>query len=198
MADQRGGRMLRGYDGHQFAFVGEVERVEAEQFAGTGHLHVHRSRILFDDESELARPRVLVEHGRQPATGRVAQAAHLGTASTSPLSAAQSDSIGVSKARPARSAITAMPWSPSVSDSSTASPPGHRRPAARALRRPCRRPRARAQSRRAPQGTHPASPRRYRVEDRPSPILRVRQALPSWCELPPGRTRSVALDQAQS
>ena len=75
---RRGG--LRRDDGHQLAFVGDVQRVEAEQFAGRGDLRAHRDRRFRQQEPTpdcwaisfsvaASPPRVGSRISRRPAAG---------------------------------------------------------------------------------------------------------------------------------
>ena len=70
-----GARRLRDggrHDGDDLAFVGEIERIEAEDFAKSLHLVAHGCPVLLDLDADAGGLGDLVEHRREPAARRVA------------------------------------------------------------------------------------------------------------------------------
>jgi len=72
-----GGQQLVGHlgraDGDELAFVGHVQRVQAQQFAGGFHLWQHRNGRFLNHHADLRLRGDLVERGRQPAARGVTQ-----------------------------------------------------------------------------------------------------------------------------
>jgi hypothetical protein len=60
-------------NGHQLALVGHVQRVQAQQFAGGGHLGLHGNVGLAQQHAHLRLARDFVERGGQAAARGVAQ-----------------------------------------------------------------------------------------------------------------------------
>ena len=107
-------RLLRRNDGDDFAFIGEIERIEPEDLAKAPHLVANGGRSLVDLDRDLRRFGDLVEHGRDAAAGRIAKKARGrggGQAASRRDHArrAQSLAIGDSKARSPRAPRMAAP-----------------------------------------------------------------------------------------
>ena len=66
-------RVRARHNRYQLAFVGEIKRVESENFAGTFHFLAQRQRGLADTDRNVGALRELIEHGRHTAAGRIAQ-----------------------------------------------------------------------------------------------------------------------------
>ena len=69
---QRVGR-FGGTNGNELAFVGHVERIQPEQFAGGGHLRQHGNVGLTQQHAHLGLACDLIERGGQTAARGVAQ-----------------------------------------------------------------------------------------------------------------------------
>jgi len=67
---------FRGDEGHEAALVGDVHRVEAEQFAGGAHRAGHRQRPFLHLDAHCGGLGDLVEHRGEAAAGGVAQGVH--------------------------------------------------------------------------------------------------------------------------
>ena len=108
-------------DGEQLAFVGDVERIEAEHLAGAADGFAHGDGLLAQQHADVGALGDLVERGGRAAARGVAQAMEevgpaadgvASIAATRVLSEAQSLSIAPSNSRPSRCDMMAMPWSP--------------------------------------------------------------------------------------
>ena len=75
---QRRVRELRRDHRQELPFVGDVQRIETQQFAGAAHLVAHRHVVLVEDDAEPAVARQLVERGGDAAARRIAHPAHAG------------------------------------------------------------------------------------------------------------------------
>ena len=62
-----------GAEAHQLTFVGDVERVQAEDFAGGADRFAHRQAAFFDHQSDAGLAGNFVQRGGQAAAGGVAQ-----------------------------------------------------------------------------------------------------------------------------
>ena len=111
-------------DGEQLAFVGDVERVEAEDLAGAADRFAHgdgRARCssmptlarLAISLSVVAAPPRVGSRRQWMKSGPLADGV-ASMAATRPFSEAQSLSIAPSNSRPSRCDMMAMPWSPMV------------------------------------------------------------------------------------
>ncbi|MNH32215.1 hypothetical protein D3C79_926420 [compost metagenome] len=58
---------------HQLAFIGEVNRVQPQEFANAAHRRFHRQALLVDVDTETAGGGVFVQYGVHAAAGGVAQ-----------------------------------------------------------------------------------------------------------------------------
>ena len=72
---QRIPRLLGRNNGDDLALVGEIERIEPENFAKPPHFLAKGRRGLVDLDRNLRRFGDLVEHGRHAAAGRIADKA---------------------------------------------------------------------------------------------------------------------------
>ncbi len=98
--------VLGRHDRDELAFVGDVERIEAEQLAGAAHLGLQRDRRLVERDAHAGGRRDLVQRAREPAARGSRMQRILGQTSsiarTSVVSSALSLSMEVSSSMPSR------------------------------------------------------------------------------------------------
>ena len=63
---------LRAYDGYQFAFVGDIERIEAENLAGASDFLAQRYGRFLELESDTRLSGDFIERAGNPSSCRVA------------------------------------------------------------------------------------------------------------------------------
>ncbi len=78
---QCGVGVLAGNNGEKLAFVGDVQWVEAEQFAGAAHGIVYGNFFLEENNTQAAIARKFVERGGHAAARGIAHPADAGAAS---------------------------------------------------------------------------------------------------------------------
>ena len=125
---ERGVGGLGRDEGDEAALVGDVHRVDPEDLRRARRRRADRHVALASDDRHPRGAGELVEHGRDPAAGRVAHAAQAlrrrrsSSASAAGQSGWVSDSISASSSNSSRASMIAVPCSPIGPETSTLSP----------------------------------------------------------------------------